>query len=96
MAELHKDRISDMITPSGTIRRDGLMEHEMYITQVKLPAESKHPFDYYKLETMSGYQVFKKLSDSTCPLSQGVMYETSRHDRARVAPTAKRPKACFN
>lgn len=69
MAELHKAKIDDMFTPSGTIRRDGLMEHEMYIMQVKTPAESKYPWDYYKLvETMSGDQAFGKLSDSTCPL----------------------------
>lgn len=69
MAELHKTKINDMFTPNGTIRRDGLMEHEMYIMQVKTPAESKHPWDYYKLvQTMAGDQAFGKLSDSTCPL----------------------------
>jgi branched-chain amino acid transport system substrate-binding protein len=69
MEELHKAKINDMFTPSGTIRRDGLMEHEMYVMQVKRPAESKHPWDYYKLvETMSGDKAFGKLDDSTCPL----------------------------
>jgi branched-chain amino acid transport system substrate-binding protein len=69
MAGVHKAKISDMFTPSGTIRRDGLMEHEMYVMQVKTPAESKHPWDHYKLaETMSGDQAFGKLADSTCPL----------------------------
>ena len=69
MAELHKAKIDDMFTSNGTIRADGLMEHEMYIMQVKTPAESKHPWDYYRLvETMPGDQAFGKLSDSTCPL----------------------------
>ncbi|OSI60325.1 ABC transporter substrate-binding protein [Bradyrhizobium canariense] len=69
MAELHKAKIDDMFTPSGTIRRDGLMEHEMYIMQVKTPATSKRPWDYYKLiETMPGDRAFGKLSDSKCPL----------------------------
>lgn len=69
MAELHKAKIDDMFTPSGTIRRDGLMEHEMYIMQVKTPAASKRPWDYYKLvETMPGDRAFGKLSDSKCPL----------------------------
>jgi branched-chain amino acid transport system substrate-binding protein len=51
------------------IRADGLMEHDMYIMQVKTPAESKGPWDYYKLvDTMSGDDAFGKLADSTCPL----------------------------
>jgi branched-chain amino acid transport system substrate-binding protein len=69
MAELHKAKIDDMFTSNGTIRPDGLMEHQMYIMRVKTPAESKHPWDYYRLvETMPGDQAFGKLSDSTCPL----------------------------
>lgn len=69
MAELKKTKIDDMFTSNGKIRADGLMEHEMYIMQVKKPDESKYPWDYYKLvQTMSGEEAFGKLSDSTCPL----------------------------
>src|SRR3984893_9047150 len=70
MAELHKVKIDDMFTGNGKIRADGLMEHEMYIMQVKKPEESKYPWDYYKLvQTMSGEQAFGKLSESACPLA---------------------------
>ena len=69
MAELHKVKIDDMFTANGKIRADGLMEHEMYIMQVKSPEESKYPWDYYRLvQTMSGEEAFGKLSDSTCSL----------------------------
>ena len=69
MAELHKMKIDDMFTSNGKIRADGLMEHEMYIMQVKKPEESKGPWDYYKLvQTMSGEEAFGKLSESACPL----------------------------
>ncbi|WP_024510378.1 ABC transporter substrate-binding protein [Bradyrhizobium sp. ARR65] len=69
MSELHKMKIDDMFTSNGKIRADGLMEHEMYIMQVKKPEESKYPWDYYKLvQTMSGEEAFGKLSDSACPL----------------------------
>ena len=69
MDQLHKMKIDDMFTSNGHIRPDGLMEHEMYIMQVKKPEESKHPWDYYKLvQTMSGEEAFGKLSDSACPL----------------------------
>ena len=69
MAELKKMKIDDMFTSDGHIRPDGLMEHEMYIMQVKKPEESKAPWDYYKLvQTMSGEEAFGKLSESACPL----------------------------
>jgi branched-chain amino acid transport system substrate-binding protein len=67
--ELHKTKINDMFVQNGVIRPDGLLEHEMYIVQVKTPAESKGDWDYYKiLKTMSGEEAFGKLADSTCPL----------------------------
>ena len=69
MDALHKAKIDDVFTDKGIIRDDGLMQHDMYIMQVKTPAESKKPWDYYKLvQTMSGEQAFGKLADSTCPL----------------------------
>ena len=49
MDELHKATIDDMFTQNGVIRADGLMEHEMYIMQVKTPSESKGAWDFYKL-----------------------------------------------
>jgi len=69
MAELHKTTIDDMFASGGKIRADGLMEHEMYIMQVKTPEESKYPWDYYRLvQTMSGEEAFGKPGDSACPL----------------------------
>ena len=41
MAELKKMKIDDMFTNNGKIRADGLMEHEMYIMQVKKPERSQ-------------------------------------------------------
>jgi branched-chain amino acid transport system substrate-binding protein len=68
MDELHKAKISDMFT-DGIIRADGLMEHAMYVMQVKKPSESKYPWDYYRVvQKMSGEEAFGKLADSTCPL----------------------------
>jgi len=70
MAQMRTTRIDDMFTSNGVIRADGLMEHEMYVMQVKSPEESKAPWDYYKvLQTMSGEEAFGKLSDNgACPL----------------------------
>jgi branched-chain amino acid transport system substrate-binding protein len=74
MEQLHKMKIDDMFTSNGRIRPDGLMEHDMYIMQVKKPAESKGPWDYYRVaETMSGEKAFGKLSDSECPLVKSLI-----------------------
>ena len=69
MAELKKTKINDMFAKGGVIRADGLMAHDMYVMQVKTPAESKYPWDYYKLvKKMSGDEAFGPASDTTCPL----------------------------
>jgi branched-chain amino acid transport system substrate-binding protein len=69
MDEVHKMKISDAFVQNAAIRADGLLEHDMYIMEVKKPSESKGPWDYYKLlKTMSGAEAFGKLADSTCPL----------------------------
>jgi branched-chain amino acid transport system substrate-binding protein len=69
MDEVRKTKINDMFVQNGVIRPDGLLEHDMYIAQVKTPAESKGAWDYYKiLKTMSGDEAFGKLADSACPL----------------------------
>jgi len=69
MAQLKKTRINDMFTQGGYVREDGLMVHTMYVMQVKTPAESKYPWDYYKIvKTMSGEEADGTQPDPTCPL----------------------------
>jgi branched-chain amino acid transport system substrate-binding protein len=56
---------------SGVIRPDGRYVHDMYLMQVKSPAESKREWDYYKLvATLPGEQVFLPKSESKCALWQ--------------------------
>ena len=51
------------------IRDDGRMVHDMYLAQVKTPAESTGPWDYYNiLATVPGDEAFRPLADSACPL----------------------------
>jgi branched-chain amino acid transport system substrate-binding protein len=69
MDQLRKTKVDDMFTSDGIIRPDGLLQHSMFVMQVKTPAESKGPWDYYKLvRTMPGEEAFGSLADSTCPL----------------------------
>jgi branched-chain amino acid transport system substrate-binding protein len=69
MDELHKTKINDAFVTDAMIRGDGLLEHDMYIVEVKKPSESKGDWDYYKIiKTMKGDEAFGKLADSPCPL----------------------------
>jgi branched-chain amino acid transport system substrate-binding protein len=41
----------------------------MYVMQVKAPAESKYPWDYYKLiRTIPADQAFRPLTEGGCDL----------------------------
>ncbi|MEW6645076.1 MAG: ABC transporter substrate-binding protein [Pseudomonadota bacterium] len=61
--------VRDSFTQTGSVRADGRMIHDMYLVEVKQPAESKAPWDYYKvLATIPAAEAFKPLSESDCPL----------------------------
>jgi branched-chain amino acid transport system substrate-binding protein len=69
MAELKKTKINDMFAKNGYVRADGLMVHDMYVMQVKTPAESKYPWDYYKvIKILSGEEAYGSQPDPACPL----------------------------
>jgi branched-chain amino acid transport system substrate-binding protein len=69
MAAMRAAPIDDFFAHGGQIRADGLMVHDMHLYQVKTPAESKYPWDYYKLvATIPADQAFAPLSRSKCPL----------------------------
>lgn len=61
--------INDMFAKNGKLREDGRMVHDMYLAQVKTPAESKSEWDLYKiLRTIPGDQAYRTLADSQCKL----------------------------
>jgi branched-chain amino acid transport system substrate-binding protein len=69
MAHLKKTPINDMFAKGGVIRPDGRMVHDMYLMQVKTPAESKYPWDYYKLvATIPGAQAYATKAETKCAL----------------------------
>jgi len=71
MAQLKKTKINDLFTKNGYIRADGLMVHTMYVMQVKTPAESKYPWDYYKVvQVMSGEEADGAQPDPACSLAK--------------------------
>ena len=59
----------DPLFGKGTIRVDGRKVHPAYLVQVKTPAESKAPWDYYKvMATIPADQAFRPLKDGGCSL----------------------------
>src|SRR5579863_1476219 len=69
MEKMRATPVNDFFVKNGTIREDGRMVHDMYLYEVKKPAESKGAWDYYKLvATIPADQAFQPLSGSKCPL----------------------------
>lgn len=69
MAQMRATPVNDFFAKNGRLREDGKMVHDMYLFEVKKPAESKEPWDYYKLvATIPAERAFIPLSESRCPL----------------------------
>jgi branched-chain amino acid transport system substrate-binding protein len=67
MAQLKKTKINDMFAKNGEIRPDGRMVHDMFLMQVKTPAESKYPWDYFKvIATIPGAQAYATKAETKC------------------------------
>ena len=72
MAKMREMPINDMMTKNGKLREDGRVIRDMYLFQVKTPAESKSKDDIYKLlATVPGDEAFRPLKDGHCPLIKG-------------------------
>ncbi|MGJ7579441.1 ABC transporter substrate-binding protein [Variovorax sp. RHLX14] len=68
MEHIKKTPIDDFYA-KGTVRADGRFVHDMYLMQVKSPAESKVPWDYYKVVSrLKGEDVFTTKAESRCAL----------------------------
>jgi branched-chain amino acid transport system substrate-binding protein len=59
----------DPLFGKGTIDAAGRKRHDAYLFEVKSPAESKHPGDFYNLKaTIPAKDAFRDPKDSGCPL----------------------------
>jgi len=64
-------RISDALFEDAYVRKDGMVIRPAYFVQVKTPAESKKPWDYYNiLATIPGDEAYMSMKDQGCPLVQ--------------------------
>lgn len=65
--EMKKLPTDDPLFGKGSIRADGRGMHPAYLVEVKKPAESKAPWDYYKVvATIPANEAFRPLKDGGC------------------------------
>ena len=65
--KLHEMPVDDFFARGGRVLENGRMIHDMYLFQVKTPAESKMAWDYYKpLATIPGATAFATVEESGC------------------------------
>jgi len=70
LAKMRSAPMQDDLFGTTTLRIDGRAVHDMYLFQVKTPAESKAPWDYYKLiQTIPAADAFRPLNQGHCPLA---------------------------
>lgn len=69
VAEMKKLPTDDPLFGKGSVRVDGRKIHDMYLFEVKKPAESKYPWDYYHVrKVIPAAQVWRPLAEGGCPL----------------------------
>lgn len=68
-AKMRELPIKDAVMRNASIRPDGRVIHDMYLMEVKAPAQSKGAWDYYNiLGTIPANQAFMPLAQSQCSL----------------------------
>jgi branched-chain amino acid transport system substrate-binding protein len=69
MKKMRSLPVNDMYVKDGVLRDDGRLIHPMYLVEVKAPAESRAPWDYYRvISTIPGSQAFLSAKEGGCPL----------------------------
>ena len=63
---------NDRLFGKGVVRADGRKIQDAYLFEVKKPAESKYPGDFYKTRaTIPAAEAFRPLKEGGCPLVSG-------------------------
>jgi branched-chain amino acid transport system substrate-binding protein len=72
IAKMRETPVNDAFAQDGHLRPDGRMVHDVYLVQVKSPAESKSEWDLIKLvATIPGDKAFRPLvAEGGCPAFQ--------------------------
>ena len=69
IAKMKETPTDDPLFGKGRIRADGRKLHDAYLVEVKKPAESKYPWDYYKIRaTIPANEAFRPEKEGGCNL----------------------------
>jgi len=69
---IKQSNIVDPLFGKVTVRSDGRAVHDMFLFQVKSPAESSGAWDYYKLvKRIPGWEAFRAPDQGGCPIVRG-------------------------
>jgi branched-chain amino acid transport system substrate-binding protein len=72
MAKMRELPVNDVMTKNGKLREDGRLVRDMYLFEVKSPAESKNKDDIYKLlATVPGDKAYRPMNEGKCPFVKG-------------------------
>ena len=68
-AKLHELPVNDIFAPNGTVAANGRMISDVYLMEVKKPAEITEDWDYYRVvATIPGAEAYMDPAKSGCPL----------------------------
>jgi len=71
-AKLRETPVNDAFARNATVAPNGRLLNDVYLMQVKTPAESTGEWDYYKiLATIPGAEAYMDPAESGCPLVAG-------------------------
>ncbi|WP_158743480.1 ABC transporter substrate-binding protein [Acidisphaera sp. L21] len=69
VAQMKATPTDDPLFGKGLVRADGRVIHDMFLYQVKTPAESKAPWDYYTLrQTIPAAEAFRPMDPAACKM----------------------------
>ena len=72
VAKMKSMPTEDRLFGKGEVRADGRKTHDMFLFEVKKPAESKGPWDLYKVRaTIPAAEAFRPIKEGGCPLVSG-------------------------
>ncbi|MEW6257314.1 MAG: ABC transporter substrate-binding protein [Pseudomonadota bacterium] len=70
-AKIRELPVDDFFAEGARVRADGRLMNDLFLATVKTPAESKGPWDYYKITTrLKASEVIRPLEAGGCPFVQ--------------------------
>jgi branched-chain amino acid transport system substrate-binding protein len=71
IAQMQAMPTEDPLFGAGSVRKDGRVIHDLHLFEVKSPAQSKGPWDYYELKrTVPAAEAFRPIDKGGCKLVQ--------------------------